>query len=88
MEQHGENPKKQVIAIIPARYDSVRLAGKLLLPLAGKALILHTVAQVAKSQTVERIIVAADDVRILAVVNANGFEGVKSDKPHDSGTDE
>lgn len=87
MEQHGVNPKKQVIAIIPARYDSVRLAGKLLLPLAGKALILHTVERVAKSRTVERIIVATDDARILDLIRANGFEAVMSAKPHDSGTD-
>lgn len=87
MEQHGKNPKIQVIAIIPARYQSVRLEGKLLLPIAGKQLILHTLSQVAKAGLVDRIIVATDDDSIYGVVSEAGFEVKMTSRKHRSGTD-
>ncbi len=87
MESHGENPKKNVIAVIPARYASVRLPGKLLLEVAGKPLILHTLGQTAKAGTISRVIVATDDKRIFAVVQANGHEAVMTSPDHNSGSD-
>ena len=87
MEQHGENPLNNVIAIIPARYASKRLPGKLLCELAGKPLILHTLSQALKARTVSRVIVATDDERILSVVTQNGGEAVMTSKRHRSGSD-
>ena len=87
MEHHGDNPLKNVVAIIPARYESVRLPGKMLLAIAGKPLILHTAGQTAKSETVSDVIVATDDERILEVVTHAGFEGVMTSKDHRSGSD-
>ncbi len=43
VKHHGINPRKNIIAVIPARYSSTRLEGKLLLPINGKPLILHSV---------------------------------------------
>ncbi len=87
MEQHGENPINNVIAVIPARYKSVRLEGKLLLPLAGKPLVLHTVERVKMASMVERVIVATDDTRIANAVKAGGHEVQMTASGHESGTD-
>ncbi len=87
MEQHGSNPQQKVIAIIPARYASVRLPGKLLLPVAGKPLILHTLGQAEKARNVERVIVATDDERIFEAVRESGHEAVMTRSDHRSGSD-
>ena len=76
-----------MIAIIPARYASTRLEGKLLLPLAGKPLILHTLEQASKAETISRVIVATDDERILRVVHESGNEAVLTSPEHRSGSD-
>jgi 3-deoxy-manno-octulosonate cytidylyltransferase (CMP-KDO synthetase) len=87
VEHHGENPRKQVIAIIPARYESVRLPGKMLLPIAGKPLILHTVERAKQASSVDRVIVATDDDRIFDAVIDAGNEAVMTRSDHASGSD-
>ena len=87
MEQRGEIQPKLVIAIIPARYGSVRLPGKMLLDLAGKPLILHTLSQATKARTVSRVIVATDDERIFRVVTEAGAVAVMTSADHQSGSD-
>ena len=76
-----------MIAIIPARYASVRLPGKMLLEIAGKPLILHTLGQAMKARTVSRVIVATDDQRIYNVVSESGGEAVMTSPDHVSGSD-
>lgn len=87
MEHHGDNPKQNVIAIIPARFASLRLPGKMLLPIAGKPLILHTIERARSAGTVGRVIVATDDERIFEVVTASGTEAVMTAGSHSSGSD-
>lgn len=87
METHGENPKKLVFAIIPARYSSVRLPGKMLLPVAGKPLVLHTVERAREAASIDRVIVATDDERIFAAVTESGHEAVMTSPDHRSGSD-
>lgn len=87
MELHGKNPQQIVIAIIPARYASTRLPGKMLREIAGKPLILHTLEQVKKARTVTRVIVATDDERILDVVKNAGCKAVITRADHASGSD-
>ena len=87
MEHHGKNPSKIVVAIIPARYASVRLPGKLLLPIAGRPLIAHTIERARSASTVSRVIVATDDQRIVEAVNGIGAEAVMTSADHRSGTD-
>lgn len=76
-----------MIAIIPARFASTRLHGKLLLDLGGKPLILHTLAQAAEAKTVSRVIVATDDLSILEAVTGSGGEAVMTSGQHASGSD-
>lgn len=87
MEQHGENPIQNVIAIIPARFASTRLPGKLLLDVLGKPLILHTLARAASARSISRVIVATDDERIFKVVTESGAEAVMTSGDHQSGSD-
>ena len=76
-----------VIAIIPARYASVRLPGKPLLAETGRPLIQHVVDAVAAAKSVDRIVVATDDSRILQTVEAFGGEAVLTSENCASGTD-
>lgn len=87
MEHHGKNPRQLVFAIIPARYSSVRLPGKLLLPIAGKPLILHTLEQAKLAKNVDEVIVATDDQRIFDIVTQSGNRAVMTSTTHQSGSD-
>jgi 3-deoxy-manno-octulosonate cytidylyltransferase (CMP-KDO synthetase) len=87
VEQHGNNHRQNVYAIIPARYASTRLEGKLLLPLNGKPLILHTLEQAKKARNIDKVIVATDDERILQIVKESGNEAILTSKNHQSGSD-
>lgn len=72
--------------VIPARYASTRLPGKPLLELAGRPLIAHVCAQALKARA-EEVVVAADDERILNVVQTLGAKGLMTDPEHTSGTE-
>ena len=81
------NPKTKAVAIIPARYDSVRLPGKALLEIAGKPMICWVVERALAARNVSRAIVATDDERILEAVKSAGHEAVMTRGDHKSGTD-
>jgi 3-deoxy-manno-octulosonate cytidylyltransferase (CMP-KDO synthetase) len=81
------NQQKIVVAIIPARFASTRLEGKLLRLLGDKPLILHTLEQTKKAKHINRIIVATDDERIFDVICASGNEAVMTSTNHQSGSD-
>jgi len=87
VEQHAEKHLKNVIAVIPARYASVRLPGKLLREIDGKPVILHTLSQVRRCRSLSRVLVATDDPRIRAVVERAGGEAVMTSEDHQSGSD-
>ncbi|MFL6373542.1 MAG: 3-deoxy-manno-octulosonate cytidylyltransferase [Pyrinomonadaceae bacterium] len=87
METHGKNPRQSVIAVIPARYSSTRLPGKMLREIGGKPLILHTLERARSARTVDRVIVATDDERVLNAVGDAGGEVVMTSTEHQSGSD-
>jgi 3-deoxy-manno-octulosonate cytidylyltransferase (CMP-KDO synthetase) len=87
VKQRGKIQPQNIIAIIPARLFSTRLANKLLLNLNGKPLILHTLARAKEAGNVSRVIVATDSLEILKVVEASGNEGVMTSAAHQSGSD-
>lgn len=82
-----DNPKTKAVAIIPARYDSVRLPGKALLEIAGKPMICWVAERALAARNLTRAIVATDDQRIFDVVNSAGYEVVMTSRDHASGTD-
>lgn len=75
------------VALIPARYHSTRLPGKMLLDLAGKPLICRVFEQVKKTNLFDRIIVVTDNEEIARLIDINGGESFLSQLPHQSGTD-
>lgn len=77
----------QVVGIIPARYSSTRLPGKPLADILGKPMIQHTVERARLCKSLSRVIVATDDGRIQAAVQAFGGEVVMTDPAIPSGTD-
>jgi len=72
--------------VIPARYGSLRLPGKPLRKIAGKAMILHVVDRARESQAGE-VLVATDDKRILETVQRAGGEACLTRNDHRSGSD-
>ena len=72
--------------VIPARYGSVRLPGKPLLPLAGKPMI-QWVYERARRSGAQRVVVATDDGRIASAVRQIGGEAALTAATHASGTD-
>lgn len=76
-----------VVAVIPARFASTRLPGKPLLDETGRPLILHVVEAARRSRSLDRVIVATDDSRILDAVRRHGGEAVLTRDDHPSGTD-
>src|SRR5262249_17436829 len=75
------------IAIIPARFQSTRLPGKVLIEIAGKPLIQHIYERVKQAKNLHRIIIAADDVRVAEAVEKFGGTAVLTRPEHQSGTD-
>jgi len=78
---------KTAIAIIPARFGSTRLPGKPILEIDGKPLIELVYRRVEQARTVDRIIVATDDVRIQRAVEGFGGQVKMTRSDHQSGTD-
>jgi len=77
----------KVIAVIPARYSSTRLAGKVLAKDTGKFLIQHTYEQACLAKLPDKVIIAADDQRIAAAAKSFGAECILTSPEHKSGTD-
>ncbi len=77
----------QVVAIVPARYESTRLPGKPLALIDGKPMIRHVYERTQAVALVERVLVATDDARIADVVRAFGGDVVMTSAAHQSGTD-
>ncbi len=75
------------LAVIPARYGSTRLPGKVLLPLAGKPIIQHVWERARECHLIDDILVATDDSRIMTAVQAFGGRAVMTSSDHQSGTD-
>jgi 3-deoxy-manno-octulosonate cytidylyltransferase (CMP-KDO synthetase) len=72
--------------IIPARYASTRLPGKPLADIAGKPMVVR-VASRAQEAGADRVVVATDDERIKAAVEAHGIAACLTSVDHPTGTD-
>lgn len=76
-----------IVAIIPARYGSTRLAGKPLADINGKPMIRHVYERVKKATLIDTVLVATDDRRIASVVEAFGGQAVMTPVTMSTGTD-
>ncbi len=74
------------IVIIPARLQSTRLPEKLLKTIGDKTVLEHTYLSAKKSQA-KRVVIAADDEKIVALAESFGAEVILTRQDHESGTD-
>ena len=72
--------------LIPARMASSRLPGKALADIGGLPMVVQVARRAQRSQAA-RVVVAADDARILSACNLHGIEAVPTRSDHPSGSD-
>ena len=77
----------RAIGIIPARYASTRLPGKPLLRETGKPLVQHVWERAREAASVETVLIATDDERIVRAAEAFGAEACLTAASHRTGTD-
>ena len=74
------------IVLIPARMASTRLPGKPLADIGGEPMIVHAWRRALEAD-IGPVVVAADDSRIVAAVEAAGGKAVMTRADHPSGSD-
>ena len=79
--------ESSVLAVIPARFASTRLPGKILADIGGKPMIEHVYRRASAAESVHATIVATDDARIASAVEAFGGVAIMTRPDHVSGTD-
>ena len=79
--------KRQIICLIPSRYESSRFPGKPLADLCGKPMIQHVYERVAQAKAAPYVAAATDDQRIYDAVRQFGGNAVMTAATHRSGTD-
>ena len=72
--------------LIPARLASTRLPGKPLADIAGRPMVVRVAERAQRSQAL-RVVVAADDRRIVQACESHGIEAVLTRVDHASGSD-
>lgn len=77
----------KIIAVIPARYGSSRLAGKVLAKETGKYLVQHTYERACCASRVSDVLIATDDERVMEACRQFGGACVMTAAEHQSGTD-
>ena len=77
----------KAIGVIPARWGATRFEGKVLANLLGKPVIQHVWENARKAKTLDDLIVACDDERILKAVEAFGGKAIYTSPNQPSGTD-
>jgi 3-deoxy-manno-octulosonate cytidylyltransferase (CMP-KDO synthetase) len=77
----------KAVAIIPARWGSTRFPGKSLHPIHGKPLVQHVWERVCRAKSVDRVIIATDDMRIAEAAFAFGAEVSLTPSTLPTGTD-
>jgi 3-deoxy-manno-octulosonate cytidylyltransferase (CMP-KDO synthetase) len=77
----------KILAVIPARFSSTRFAAKVLAKDTGKFLIQHTYERACLAKLPEKVIIAADDEKVVAAADSFGGECVLTSVEHKSGTD-
>ena len=77
----------KVVAMIPARFDSERLPGKLMMDLGGEPVILRTYKNALKSKLFNEVYVVTDSKLIYDCLKENGGQVLMSSAEHISGSD-
>lgn len=76
---------RRALLIIPARMESTRLPGKPLADIGGVPMIVH-VRRRAEAAAIGRVVVAADDRRIIEAIQQDGGEAIMTRTDHANGS--
>jgi 3-deoxy-manno-octulosonate cytidylyltransferase (CMP-KDO synthetase) len=79
--------KRDIVCIIPSRFESSRFPGKPLADLCGKPMIQHVYERALRAQALPYVAVATDDERIYDAVKKFGGNVIMTSAAHRSGTD-
>lgn len=77
----------EAIGVIPARYASTRFEGKVIKDLCGKPVIQHVYERAKKAKLLDDLVIAADDDRVVKVIEKFGGKCIFTSKSHTTGTD-
>jgi 3-deoxy-manno-octulosonate cytidylyltransferase (CMP-KDO synthetase) len=77
----------RIVGVIPARYQSSRLEGKVLADIHGKSMVQHVYERARRASCLDDVVVATDDERIRSAVEGFGGKAVMTSADHRSGTD-
>jgi len=77
----------KILAVVPARYASTRFPGKIIAPLAGKPLVVHTYERALRAKLVSEAVIATDDAKVIEAVAPFGVRAVMTRADHACGTD-
>jgi len=84
---HKGMPIVKVVVVIPARYGSSRMAGKVLAKETGKYLVQHTYERALSARGISHVLIATDDSRVEQACAEFGAPCVMTSAEHQSGTD-
>ena len=77
----------KVIAVIPARYASIRFPAKLMQDLGGKTVISRTYEAAINTNLFDDVFVVTDSDLIFDEIVSQGGKAIRSSKEHESGSD-
>ncbi|HDN97915.1 MAG TPA: 3-deoxy-manno-octulosonate cytidylyltransferase [bacterium] len=78
---------ERIVCVIPARYGSERLPGKVLYEIKGKTVLQHVYERAKKIKYFSKIIIATDDERVKSAAEKFGAEAVITPKFCRTGSD-
>lgn len=92
MNNSNDDAPLRAAVVIPARLQSKRLPGKLLLAETGKPLVSYTIERALEAKrdsggAITRVLVATDSEEIAKAAVGSGAEGVLTRPDHRTGTD-
>jgi len=76
-----------ILGVIPARYGSTRLEGKVLAKIGDKPMIQHVYERSKKANLLDDLVIAVDDERVFQVVKSFGGKVVFTSPFHTCGTE-
>jgi len=77
----------KAVGVLPARWASTRLPGKVLIDICGKPMIQHVWERVRQCKRLSDVIVACDEPHVLDRCKAFGAQAVLTSQDHPSGSD-
>lgn len=87
-EAHSQRSvSRRVVGIIPARYASTRLPGKVLIPIHGYPMVHHVYQRATECRSLEAVIIATDSPRVATICAQLGDRVMLTGSQHQSGTD-